>query len=175
MYELYPDANQFRGFTVVKTENLSLESCFFRGTPLLNSWHSLHIEPVEQHVIESRKLSDFPAFFSMICPVFSKASVDVLQDILLENGEVLPLISSIGNYFAYNITCIADVLDAESSIIRNKNIEKHVFHSNKIRSLKIFKIPQTILVRAYVTDEFVDRVSVAKLTGFKFRFLWADS
>ncbi|MEN9223102.1 MAG: hypothetical protein Q6M04_11770 [Thermostichus sp. BF3_bins_97] len=110
----------------------------------------------------------------VICNIVSQRAVDLLGDILLANGELLPLIyEGEDTYFAYNVTNIIDVLDKEETQRRNRSsITRPAFCLDKIGDNIIFKVPETRLVRTYVTDGFIEKVQSTPLTGFKFRHLW---
>ena len=117
-----------------------------------------------------RAFNDFPCV-NLSIPAFSRRAVDALRDILEPNGELLPLISDVGEYYAYNITTMADVLDAERSEIQPFHIEKYVFFPERLRNYVIFTIPQDH-VKGFVTQRFVDRVEAAGLKGFDCVKIW---
>jgi hypothetical protein len=48
-------------------------------------------------------------------PIFSAHAVEILDDLLLSNGELLPLICDEGTYYAFNVTKIVDTLDGNKS------------------------------------------------------------
>jgi len=117
-----------------------------------------------------RDFNDYPCV-TLIVPAFSRRAVDALRDFLEPNGELLPLISDVGEYYAYNITTIVDVLDVEHSVIKPIHIERYVFDPERLRDHTIFTIPQDH-VSGFVTQQFVDRVEAAGLKGFDFVKLW---
>jgi hypothetical protein len=124
--------------------------------------------------------NDYPKIGGM--PVFSKKAVDCLQNILLKNGEVLPLLfeGKENVYFAFNPLRDIDALDeAHSDLARFENgrimhVKKYVFLSDELEGEILFKIPQET-GRLYTTDKFMDRVKECSLTGFLFRPLWSKS
>lgn len=121
--------------------------------------------------------SDYPEIGVM--PVFSCRAVEALREVLNDNGKLLPLVfeGKTNAYYAWKPTRIADVLnEAESEVKRFKsgkvmNVISYEFEPEKIDGLTIFKIPQQ-RGRLYVTDEFIQRVEEAGLTGFSFKLLW---
>ncbi len=172
VYELYPDANVYQGFYVDKSSLEKLILC--NGDSFASSWVPLRVFLNED---ESKKpKGDFPASITgLICNIVSQRAVDLLGDILLANGELLPLIyeEEEDTYFAYNVTNIIDVLDKEETQRRNRSsITRPAFCLDKIGDNIIFKVPETRLVRTYVTDGFIEKVQATPLTGFKFRHLW---
>jgi hypothetical protein len=117
---------------------------------------------------------DYPCV-NLTIPAFSRRAVDALRDFLEPNGELLPLVSSVGEYYAYNITTVADILDHEKSDIEwppaNRVIARQIRHyeciSEKLAGLSIFRIveqPHWTLVH----QVFVDRVRQHRLNGFDF-------
>ena len=124
-----------------------------------------------------RRFNDYPCV-DLGIPAFSQRAVDALRDLLEPNGELLPLISDIGQYWAFNVTTVADVLDWKRSQIRwlikpdaASSIERHEFFPSKLRILSIFRIPE-IPHATYVTELFAARVREHGLEGFDFRKVW---
>lgn len=127
-----------------------------------------------------RPMNDYPCV-NLIIPAFSKRAVECLCDFLEPNGELLPLETSIGEYYAYNITKVADIIDQEQSVFRwmsdKRSLEyiyditRYVCIPDKMTGLSIFNIVE-MAGRAYVTQQFVDRVRSNKLQGFNFIKLW---
>src|SRR5262249_54099893 len=71
-------------------------------------------QPVEGEV---KPHNDYPCV-NLTIPAFSRRAVDALRDFLEPNGELLPLVSPVGEYYAYNITTVANILDhARSNIV----------------------------------------------------------
>lgn len=141
--------------------------------PLLReSWEPLEV------IGRVRSYQDFAEMSSV--PAFSQRACNELMDILLPNGELLPLKSDTEQtYFLYNTTRIADVLDeanSECSYFRNpartaSDIRYFAFHADKLDGLTIFRIPQFPRI-AMVTDHFVERVIESQLPGFSFTKIW---
>src|SRR5260370_19682769 len=73
-------------------------------TPMGTIWRP---QPVEGRVYA---FNDYPCV-NLTIPAFSRRAVDVLRDLLEPNGELLPLVSSVGEYYAFNTTKVADILD----------------------------------------------------------------
>src|SRR5258707_1021726 len=123
LYKLEPIADnpKFEGFAFVREESLRGNGPFVwdfgpddvktkgRGwtiTPLAPIWTP---QPVIGRV---RSFNDYPCV-DLIIPAFSRRAVDALRDFIEPNGELLPLVSPVGEYFAYNTTTVADILDHE--------------------------------------------------------------
>ena len=125
-----------------------------------------------------RSFNDYPCVG--LVPAFSGKAIEALREFFEPNGEILPLVSTVGPYFAYNITTIADVLDLERSdvlwpkgtekdlLLRIHNggrvdtfysatlIRRYEFIAERLSGLSIFRIPEE-KSSAYVTERFVAR------------------
>ncbi len=127
---------------------------------------------------EDRELvrPDFTKFNQAPIPVFSARARDALRDLLEPNGQFVGIdFDEPLEYWAFNTTTVVDVLDEAASDIKRfsssggiMRINAYVLKAEVSDLPPIFKIPQTQRSGVYVSDEFVARVSVAGLTGFKF-------
>ncbi|MCI0742248.1 MAG: hypothetical protein L0Y72_24710 [Gemmataceae bacterium] len=196
MYKLDPitDNPKYEGFAFVREESvrgiviggqsrlvwdfgptdLKTQGCAWTVPPLAPYWSP-------QRVIgRVRAFNDFPSV-NLIIPAFSRRAVDVLREFLEPNGELLPLVSTVGEYYAYNITTVADVLDQEKSEFqwigekRTFNdildINHYEFIADKVTGLSIFRLVERC-ANTYVSQMFVDRVKQHGLQGFHFTKLW---
>jgi hypothetical protein len=123
-----------------------------------------------------RKFNDFPCVGLM--PAFSERAVDALRDFLEPNGELLPLTTQLGSYYAYNLTTIVDALDLQRSRIRwlrkpitAIEIERFEFIEKKLVGRSIFHLPQEPTI-AYVAQSFVFRAQANGLRGMNFKKVW---
>ena len=125
-----------------------------------------------------RPFNDFPCIgITTDVPIFSQRAINALGPFLESSGEILPLISPIGKYYAYNLTARSHALDPTCSrmtFIAGKEtahrIDYYCFSETKVTSA-IFRIqeqPKPI----YVTDSFRDRALEAGLNGFCFVKVW---
>lgn len=189
LYQLDPitDNPKFEGFGFVREDSLRGQGrlTWDFGSDNIKvkgrSWSVPPLSPVwTPQKVEGRvfPFNDYPCV-NLIIPAFSRRAVDVLYDFLEPNGELLPLISTVGEYYAYNVTTVVDILDHDRSEIQWAN-EKHVTaieiaryecFAKKMAELSIFRIvekPST----TYVSQMFVDRVREHELQGFHFVKLW---
>jgi hypothetical protein len=152
---------------------------------LAADWRPLKVSV--DHSCEGCKPSDYPLCWQI--PVFSRRAVDVLEDLLVRDGELLPLDCDEGEYFAYNITRIIDVLDKDRSQIqwditvdrsgpriRAKKVTidriwHFEIHQDRMGDAAIFRLPQCFS-DVYVTDVFHDRAQEAGLQGMVFEKVW---
>lgn len=130
------------------------------------------------------QVNDYPCV-GLRVPTFSARALDALRDLLEPNGEILPLESDTGQYYAYNVTTVADVLDRQASQVNWPHIYKlrkqepviaqdithYVFFADRVKPLAIFRIPEDV-VGYYVTDQFAQRVREHDLRGFDLRKVW---
>lgn len=174
IYELRRDADHYRWLDTTDGGDITgfeIDSSLVGATwePLVVQWMTEDMEGTLE--------GDFPTLGNL--RVFSQKAVDALLELLVENGELLPLISKDGQFYVYNVTRVADALDEErSEVVRFKTsgrimrIEHYRFRSELLAGLSIFKVPQ--LTEVFVTDAFVKRVQEANLKGFAFRELWSS-
>jgi hypothetical protein len=148
-------------------------------TKHIDTWKALKIDFHKQDR-DKRKLlpdSDFPSLFSNL-PVLNKKSLEVLKDLLLPHGELLPLIYKDNvEYFAYNCLNLIDAFDTDNSNIEWTtvgtiiHVNKYMFYSDKLVNQNIFKVNKEILI--FVSDIFVQKVLDNNLKGFHFEHVWS--
>jgi hypothetical protein len=125
-----------------------------------------------------RPFNDFPCI-NLIIPAFSRRSVDALREFLEANGELLPLQTDVGEYFVYNVTTVADILDRERATVEYFNEMPHIalsidhfeLHEDRLKDLSIFRLVEEPS-RTYVTGRFASRVREHRLEGFAFVKVW---
>jgi len=111
-------------------------------------------------------------------PAFSHRAVDALRAFLEPNGEILPLVSPVGEYYAYNTTTVVDALDEDASgVVWMKKewglatrIQKYVFDCGRLNDAPIFRIVQ-LLNSVFVSQAFVDAAMAAGLKGMNFKLV----
>ncbi|MCA9241266.1 MAG: hypothetical protein KDA37_13745 [Planctomycetales bacterium] len=187
VYELEPilDDPRFEGFAQKIYPNSFRSGKSLAADFLPENWNSRDWvaptlsdlwEPLEV-IGRVRKFNDYPCL-NMSIPAFSERAVAVLHDMLSPNGELLRLLSDLGNYWAFNVTTVADVLDWRRSDIKwNRKpihasiIERYEFSAELLSELEIFQIPE-LPGNVYVTEVFRRRVEENGLQGFNFIRLW---
>jgi hypothetical protein len=197
VYYLQPivDDPRYEGFAFVRKE--SIRGKVFNGCSRIDwdfgpddlktqgrAWTVPPLAPfwTPQPVIgRVRAFNDYPCV-DLLIPAFSRRAVDALRDFLEPNGELLPLVSDVGEYFAYNVTTVADALDEGKSEIawldgdkrtidRIFDILRYEFLPEQLTGLSIFLLVE-MGSKAFVTQEFVDRAQEHQLQGFNFVKLW---
>ena len=181
------DNPRFKGFAFVRDESLrgkgSLTSDFSPDDVKEKgrSWTVTRMAPTwePQPVIgRVRPQNDYPCV-NLTIPAFSRKAVDALRDFLEPNGELLPLVSSVGEYYAYNVTSVVDILDLDRSDIQwfsgprvlAIHIRRYECLPGRLEGLSIFRIVEDSAT-PYVTQVFVDRVKENGLQGFDVLKLW---
>jgi hypothetical protein len=176
-------------------ENESRLGWFDNRQPIRDDWFPVRV--VVDKDSYSQSPGDYPlvhgcaSFF--VTPIFSQRAAEALTDLLEGNGELLPLLSDVGQYYAFNITREVEALDDETSEFKPLSeldpdllaispdipdilcISHYEFCSDRIASTSIFKLPKRYNAeRPLITDRFVQRVQEADLKGFAFNRLWTD-
>lgn len=175
VYELARDVERYKSLTM-QDEDDFLRLPIFDGKALSQEWRAYEVEFIRDELNEDLLPGDFPAFGTV--PTFSKRAVDALFDLLIENGELLPLNSSDGEFYAYNVLKVVNALDESRSDVKRfsdggiMRVNTYAFYHRELAGQTIFKVPQ--LAQEFVTDSFVRRVRKSRLTGFKFVELWTS-
>ncbi len=171
IWHLGADVNNFDNLIPIKEEDWNLLR--FDGIRLSNIWKSIPVR-----VIEDRKKSDTPGLSAGI-PVFSSRSIEVLNDLMADSVEILPLRCRKGDYYAINVLNVLDCIDYESSEFKKfensgriMRFIKYSFKPNYVNGKHIFKIVDEPVRRPFVSDEFRNRVLDNELVGFKFDLVW---
>jgi hypothetical protein len=143
------------------------------GTPKGASWEPLKVEVDSDENLELDE-GDFVQLAGLV-PIFSSRAAMSLKEILKASGEFLALACNEKDYVAFNVTKVIDALNVSHSEIvyfssgRVLDIKRFVLNSEPVSKSVMFKIPQMLLSRVFVTDRFVDSVRDAKLQGFLFK------
>ncbi|MHC4717312.1 MAG: imm11 family protein [Planctomycetota bacterium] len=123
--------------------------------------------------------------------LLSPRAVEALEGILARHGQLFPVSTSAGEYFAYNVTTMVDALDREHSVLemrpqlrrereaglprRVHHVKQHWFHADRLEGIDIFKLPEFPWTEVYVSDRFVRAAEQTLLTGFRFERLWSPA
>lgn len=117
-------------------------------------------------------------FVNGFVPAFSAEAAEALADLLLPNGELLPVTVGGRAFYCYNTTTVADVLDAARSeiawIVEPQiafKIHRHEFRPERLDGLVIFRIIERT-TSVFVTGEFVRRSVEEELAAASFVRVW---
>lgn len=146
---------------------------YFNGLPLNDKWGEVQVETYQK-----RKPADCTGIGNNI-PIFGERAAQVLDTLLADQAELLPLQHPDKTLYAINVIRVVDALDHERSEIEwlagrplAKKIHKYVFKPQALEGCTIFKIPERKSLRVFVTDAFKEAVEANKLKGFSFELLW---
>ena len=122
--------------------------------------------------------NDYPADGSTV-PVFSEKAVEALRPLLEPNGELLPLDSKVGRFFAFNVTSKCEALDIDKSTgyfgtgdkETAMSISNYAFDELKFEDYAIFRLREEP-VKLFATAEFKTRAEEASLTAMEFVKVW---
>jgi hypothetical protein len=169
------DAERYRWLTAVDEGDFNTLADLAHVT-VGDAWRPIPVEWIDDELNSGKPKSDYPTLGST--PVLSQHAVDELMDVLVENGEILPLNGDPADrYYAYNVTRILDALDTEKSDAiwfgpgRIMMMKQYAFRDTKLAGATIFKVPQ-LRVQVFVTEPVVNRIQSSGLTGFSFREVW---
>lgn len=144
----------------------------FIAVPMADAWEppAIRIEG------KSKRLRDFVSWMNS-APVLSKKAVEVLEPLIGQHCEILPLIELRGKpFYALNVLTTIDCLDkAASDIFYASDDPSHIlrirsykFNENKLPlNIPIFKIPDDVGC-VFVTRSFIDVVIENGLRGSSF-------
>ncbi len=178
VFPLRPDCNRYQNLVFASKKDWVLLRQFDEGR-LIQSWTPPFVEILREDKF-NRNLppSDFP-HLAVAVPVFSLKAVNVLRGMLEENGEILPLSCTEGEYYAFHVTTFIDALDESNSEVERfktdgsiMQVLKYAFCGNRLSGATIFKIPQFPGSEVYVTDKFRKLVIDSGLLGFEFINVW---
>lgn len=173
IYELWADSNHTQVLVYQNEEDVIDFRTLLNGSSIKDKWEPPIVEILKDDEHEDRILSDMVGFYGL--PTFSERIPKSLNDILVNNGELLPLESGDDKYNIFNVLNIIDVLDEELSNIKYLSsgkvmkINEYVFNEKLLLNEYIFKIPQLIWSVPLVTDKFVDFIYKNELKGFLFK------
>jgi hypothetical protein len=150
----------------------------FDGTSRVDSWKAIPVRRVRADDRQDCRESDFPWLGSHALVLREKA-VRALRQLISPFAEILPLETDDGTKLSVlNVLCVVNALDEERSAIerfgssnRIMRVTRPHFRLEAIHGLAMFRLP----FRAsptYLSREFVDAVSGARLVGLEFRPVW---
>ena len=149
------------------------------GESKQKNWKPIRMKLINPDLGRTYKEADFP-WCGAQTVVLRKEAVERLRPLLLEAGEVLPLVCDDAELSLWNVTNVVDALDYERSKIvrfpssgRIMDIREHVFKPHLLGSQPEFKIPGLLTI--YLGSRFVDEVTASGLTGLKFKQVWGAS
>lgn len=178
VWRIVPASNMYRSLSQVDFPGnyLELLEAFKSGGPIDDLWVPLSVHLFEDAGEEAKPLGDFPSLFAGVPPVFSKRAIKVLNPLIGDSIEVLPLVGLEGNFSVINVIDVIDCLDRQrSEYVRFENSEKimyiehYVFQEDCVENKHIFRIPEEIVSAVFVSDAFKTLVEQNRLEGLIFK------
>ncbi|WP_397376181.1 imm11 family protein [Paenibacillus sp. sptzw28] len=123
------------------------------------------------------KYCDAPYFVSGK-PIFSGKTVETLGDLIRDSAEILPLVHEPFAVYAINVLNVINCIDysrAEPKKLSSGTLigfNRFAFHEQLLTGKHIFKIPEMLSTKIFVSDQFKAKVEEHKLTGFAFYEVW---
>lgn len=178
VFEMQGDAETYRWLTAIEESDFNVLADLAHVS-VGDAWRPIAVEWIDDDLNAGKPKSDYPTLGST--PVLSQRAIDELMEVLVENGEILPLNGdSAEQYYVYNVTRILDALDTDKSDAiwfgpgRIMMMKRYAFRDAELEGATIFKVPQ-LRVQVFVTEPFVERIESSGLTGFSFREVWRSS
>jgi hypothetical protein len=133
-------------------------------------------EPVKVITIRKGNKSDC-AEFTLGYPVFMRKAKDILAPLINKQAEFLPVDHDEHELYLVNVRSVLDIVDMSNPVERKIKYgyfsEFVHIHPEKIDTdVHIFKIPQHLGSRIYVSETFKNVVETNKLKGFHFVEVW---
>ncbi len=156
-------------------------SKFLSGSGDGSPWSPVHVRIEREDDGRTLEYSDAPTSGSSDILILRRKAAKLLEPILLQFGELLPLACAEADVVAFSPKYVlADALDEErSSIIRFDDgrimeIERAVFSERAISGIDIFKIANVPNSDYYVSERFVSAWKAAGLVGLDFEAIWPN-
>lgn len=153
----------------------------FNGIPKLSEWKSVPIDVWDAFL--ELPLGDITGLEDGVQFLNEKA-YSVLQPLLKDYAEFLPINSSTEHCYAMHTTTVMDVFDTDNAVANYFDAEKrriiicdkYAFkNTDQLLGIPLFRIPQDNEINAFVTDSFLNTVKLNGLTGLAFDLVWDDS
>jgi hypothetical protein len=110
--------------------------------------------------------------------ILRSPSVRVLEPLLLEYGELLPLACKEADLAIFNATRVVDALDEGSSSLsrfsggRIMRATRYALVAEAIAGVEIFRIPNLRVSPTFLSERIVQTWHSAGLRGLEFRRIW---
>ena len=169
IYLYTPDSDEYDTLAQASTQSDRALSTLEGAKPVASKWR-----PIKVVVDKHGRRGDFPSFLPHV-PAFSRRALDVLQPLLGDAIEALPLDCGGLEFHAIHVLDVVDCLDEHLSILKRfpsggvMSIRKHVFDEKCLGERLMFRIRQAPLWGVYYTDRFNQLLEDAKLEGLKDR------
>ncbi|MDK8180789.1 DUF1629 domain-containing protein [Paenibacillus sp. UMB4589-SE434] len=135
--------------------------------------------PFDVYTYEEGEYTDFYNYFGGL-PVINRKTYECLRPYLEGEVEFLPINHPGAELFVMNVVSVLDVLDYEKTIVpispfgNNMRYVDFVYFSEERinQSVYIFKVPEAVTSRSFVTERFVELLDHFKLRGPQLNLSW---
>ncbi|MFC4098957.1 imm11 family protein [Paenibacillus xanthanilyticus] len=168
----------YESLFLLTTQQFSDYVSFLKGQPLIDEWPKIVIHDNEYR---KGKYIDNSGFIGG-SPLFSEKAKSVFQKLLEGKAEFLPVEHENGDvYYIVNIVNVLNCIDYETAIVNKTEIienvfitevQKYEFKEELVKDELMFKIPEDVVTRVFVTEEFIRIVDENGLVGFRFEEVW---
>jgi hypothetical protein len=178
IWKIEQDTNKYQSICLKDKSiiPLTIAEQFRSGEELHSSWKPLEVEWfIDEENRKKMLVGDFPILLGPVPPVFSKKAIDVLNKLISPHIEILGLQGITNEYYLINVMEVINCLDYENSLIRRfkssgriKGIDRYAFNENLLEGIHIFRIPETLLIEIFVSEQFRQLYEDNQLEGLLF-------
>ena len=177
IYEWRVNVEDYESLTWVDEHYGKLDEPFANSQRFGASWRSRVLLRCNNPSRTDRPISDTPKA-DVAMRILSRRGLDMLRDLVEPSCEILPLDSTLGEFWAINCINETPCIDLAKSRYRTDSAGRvaelydWAFEPDHLPCVHVFRVPESC-VSFLVTRAFVDRVKVAKLLGFRLNLLWS--
>ncbi|NJK32072.1 MAG: hypothetical protein HC927_06440 [Deltaproteobacteria bacterium] len=172
IYTFHADGNHYRNYLWATEHDLELLRTV-RGQPLGSGWSPARVYADKRD--RRLPLGDHPGLYlGSGVPALSERAVELLRELLLPVGELLPLICEDQPLWLFNCTHIADVLDEEASVFK-ADAEGTIYWFERFawrpeaEDQAFFRLPRTTVNATYLSERVAQIIRASDLRGFDLR------
>lgn len=174
MYRMYADVDRFTRFHL---KDRALEDSLRELKSLKPRWKNVKVE-VAGRTRHGKLVSPTPDIAKVYCGyLFTPKAWEIVKPMIGVQHELLPLSTSVGDYFVVHFTEHLDCLDRKRSEIEYFDngavlgVDAYAFRERKLKGQHFFALPETAGLEVLVSEEFRALVNEHKLTGVFFEEL----
>ena len=170
VYLLRVDVAKFRALEPVDDASFDLFLGGFEGRSMADEWEVPEVRFLNDRGWEQQLQGDFPYLCGAV-PVMSAKVVAALGSLLEVSGELLPLASDDGEYWAFNCLAVVDAMDTQRSTADFVAPGRIVVLRDFVPKIPIdelapiFKLPQWLAGSTLITEHVVELVVRHGLRG----------
>jgi hypothetical protein len=173
VWTIVSDSNKYRSFTIHdNSQYLHRLEILNRGQKLGNLWEPLYVELYhdEEGWEQNKPIGDFIQLFG---PSINKKARNILEPLIGNTVEFLPLETSTGLFWALNVSWI-NCLDLPRSDVKYfsngkvLSVERYSFFEERLKDIHMFHIIELRASGWFVSDEFRKAVEDNDFQGLLF-------